>query len=169
MEFQQWLGPLHMDWRTTMHANRLLANFPGMLINVLFLENCQKTISIHCFSPIHVDRSLWVSYLGDKSVQYLKEEKRIFPHGLENNHAWKWILDDFPGIIYMSAFLENCQNFICRLHCSPILVERAYPKDPQIVPYPLTTLKCSHAFKAFKALITSWTCADFFWLNDNLT
>ena len=28
-----------------------------------------------------------------------------------------------------------------------------YPKDPQIVPYPLATLKCSHA-------LTSWTCAD---------
>ena len=30
-----------------------------------------------------------------------------------------------------------------------------YPKDPQIVSYPLATLKCSHA-------LTSWTCAAFF-------
>ena len=29
----------------------------------------------------------------------------------------------------------------------------ANPKDPQIVPYPLATLKCCHA-------LTSWTCAD---------
>ena len=45
-------------------------NFPGMLTYVLFLENCQKTIYIHCYSPIHVDRSLRVSILGDKSVPY---------------------------------------------------------------------------------------------------
>ena len=30
-----------------------------------------------------------------------------------------------------------------------------YLKDPRIVPYPLATLKCSHA-------LTSWTCLDFF-------
>ena len=36
-----------------------------------------------------------------------------------------------------------------------------YPKDPQIVPYPLATLKCSHA-------LTSWTCADFLKLNNSL-
>ena len=27
MKFQQWLGPFHMDWRTTMHANWLLTIF----------------------------------------------------------------------------------------------------------------------------------------------
>ena len=40
-----------------------------------------------------------------------------------------------------------------------ILLERdalaAYPKDPQIVSYPLATLKWSHA-------LTRWTCSDFF-------
>ena len=36
-----------------------------------------------------------------------------------------------------------------------------YPKDPRIVPYPLATLECSHA-------LTSWTCADFFLLNNSL-
>ena len=30
-----------------------------------------------------------------------------------------------------------------------------YPKDPRIVPYPLATLKFSHA-------LMSWTCGDFF-------
>ena len=39
--------------------------------------------------------------------------------------------------------------------------ERVYPKDPRIVPYPLETLKYSHA-------LTSWTCANFFQLNDCL-
>ena len=39
--------------------------------------------------------------------------------------------------------------------------EKCYPKDPQIVPYPLATLKCSHA-------LTSWTCADFLKLNNSL-
>ena len=37
-----------------------------------------------------------------------------------------------------------------------------YPKDTRIVPYPLATLKCSHA-------LTSCTCADFFLkLNNSL-
>ena len=35
-----------------------------------------------------------------------------------------------------------------------------YPKDPQIVAYPLATLKCSQA-------LTSWTCADFLKLKNS--
>ena len=30
-----------------------------------------------------------------------------FPHQLENNHACKWISENFPGIKHMLAFLEN--------------------------------------------------------------
>ena len=33
--------------------------------------------------------------------------------------------------------------------------KKNYPKDPQIVPYPLATLKLSHT-------LMSWTCAGFF-------
>ena len=53
-------------------------NFSGMLTCVLFLENCQKTICMHCYSPIHVYRSLRVSNLGDKSVPDFYEEKGPF-------------------------------------------------------------------------------------------
>ena len=45
----------------------------------------------------------------------LLRRKRTFPHGLQNNHACKWILDNFPGIIYVSAFLENCLNPFARM------------------------------------------------------
>ena len=31
MKFQQLLGPFHMDWRTTMHANGLLTIFQECL------------------------------------------------------------------------------------------------------------------------------------------
>ena len=48
-----------------------LDNFPGILTYVFILENCQKSIFMHGYSPIHVDRSLRVSNLGDKSVPYL--------------------------------------------------------------------------------------------------
>ena len=96
-----------MDWRTTMRTY------------VLFLKNCQKTICMHGYSPIHVDRSLRVSNLEDKSLR----RKRTFPRGLENDHACKWILDNFPGIICMSAFLESCQKSICLHGCSRIHVE----------------------------------------------
>ena len=37
----------------------------------------------------------------------------------------------------------------------------SYPKDPRIVPYPLATLKCSHA-------LMSWTCEAFLKLNNSL-
>ena len=40
--------------------------------------------------------------------------------------------------------------------------KKFYPKDSQVITPPMATLKCSHAK-------TSWTCADFFLLNDNLT
>ena len=55
----------------------------------------------------------------------LLSRKMTFPHGLENNHACKWILDNFPGVIHMSAFLENCQKSICMHGCSPIHVDRS--------------------------------------------
>ena len=45
-------------------------NFPGKLTYVLFLVSCQKTICMHGYSPIHVDRSLRVSNLWDKYVPY---------------------------------------------------------------------------------------------------
>ena len=54
-------------------------NFLGMLTYVLFLENCQKSICMHGFSPIHEERSLRVSNLRDKSVPYFYEEKGPFP------------------------------------------------------------------------------------------
>ena len=56
----------------------------------------------------------------------LLRRKRTFSHGLENTHACKWILDNFPGIIHMSAFLENCQKSICMHGCSPIHVKRSF-------------------------------------------
>ena len=41
------------------------------------------------------------------------------------------------------------------------LIKYIYPKDPQIMPYPLATWKCSHT-------LTIWTCADFLKLNKSL-
>ena len=80
MKFQQWLGHFHMDCKTTMHINGLLTLFQECLhvcifillyyiiiiiydiniilyyiifiLYVLFLENCQKSMCIHCYSPI---------------------------------------------------------------------------------------------------------------------
>ena len=42
-----------------------------------------------------------------------------------------------------------------------VQTKKNYPKDPRIVPYPVATLKSSHA-------LTSWTCVDFFKLNNSL-
>ena len=101
-------------------------NFPGMLSCVLFLETCQKIICTQGCAPFHVDRSLRVSILGDKSVPYFYEEEKTFPHGLENNHACKLILDNLPGIIHMSAFLKKYQKSIYMHGCSLIHVERSF-------------------------------------------
>ena len=48
-----------------------------------------------------------------------------FPHGLQNNHACKWISENFPGITHVLAFLEKCKKSICRHCCSPIYKERS--------------------------------------------
>ena len=50
---------------------------------------------------------------------------RTFQHEFENNHECKWVLNNIPGIIHMSAFLKNCQKSICMYGCSPIHMERS--------------------------------------------
>ena len=61
-----------MDWRTTMHASWLLTIFQECL------HMCRQiTICMHGYSPIHVDRSLRVWNLGDKSVPYFKKKKEL--------------------------------------------------------------------------------------------
>ena len=62
------------------HACKWISdNIPGMLKYQLFLENGQKSICVHGCSPIHKERSLRVSNLGDKSFPYFQEEKGPFP------------------------------------------------------------------------------------------
>ena len=50
---------------------------------------------------------------------------RTFPCGLENNHACKWISDNFPVITHMPALMENCRKSICMHGCSPIHKEKS--------------------------------------------
>ena len=51
---------------------------------------------------------------------------RTFPHGLENNHACKWISDNSPRILTYILFLEYCIKPVCMHGCSPIYVERYF-------------------------------------------
>ena len=49
---------------------------------------------------------------------------RTFSPGLESNNKYKWISDNFPGMLTYVLFLESCQKYIC-MHCfSPILEQR---------------------------------------------
>ena len=48
-----------------------------MLIYVLLLENCQKSICMHGYSPIHVERSLRVSNLGENLSHTFKKKKDL--------------------------------------------------------------------------------------------
>ena len=45
-------------------------NFPGMLTYLLFLENCHKTICMHGYSSIHVDKSLRKTILYGNIANY---------------------------------------------------------------------------------------------------
>ena len=49
-----------------------------------------------------------------------------FPHGLENNHACKWISDNFPGMLTFILFLENCPKSISMHGYSAIHVEWSF-------------------------------------------
>ena len=61
MKSQQGLGPFHMNWRTTLHAIGLLKDNS---------RNAYICIIPGKLSENHLDRSLRVSNLGDKSVPY---------------------------------------------------------------------------------------------------
>ena len=99
-------------------------NFPGMLTYVLFLENCQKTICFHGDSPIHVDRSLRVSNLGDKSVPYFSTEKgpfhmdwrttvhasgvlTIFQECRHTYYSWKIVLSPFACMVVLQPMWKG--------------------------------------------------------------
>ena len=45
MKFQQWLGPFHMDWRTTRHANGLLTFFQECLHIYYSLKIVRKPLA----------------------------------------------------------------------------------------------------------------------------
>ena len=109
-----------------------LLNLKKKKLNSPILENCQKTICMHGFFSNPCGQVL-------KSIKYrgqicpiLLRRKKTFPHKLENNHACKWILDNFPGIIHTSEFLENCPKFICMHCCSPTYVERSWSPDLRV-------------------------------------
>ena len=78
-----------------------------------FLENCQKSICIHGSSQIHQERSSRFDTIKD-----------LLP-GLESNNTYKWISDNFPGMLTYVLFLENCQKYICMHGGSPIHKERS--------------------------------------------
>ena len=61
-----------------MHANGLLTIFKGCLHMYYSWKIVKKTICMHGYSLIHVDRSLRVSNLGGNSVPLFKEEKGPF-------------------------------------------------------------------------------------------
>ena len=98
-------------------------NFPGMLTCIVPGKLSENHLHAYLFSN-PCGQVLKVSNLGDKSVAYFFGRKRTFSRELENNHACELILDNYPGIIQMSAFLLNLQKCICMHGCSQIHVER---------------------------------------------
>ena len=57
---------------------------------------------------------VWIYTLHSQiRTPYKSTKVRTFPHGLENNYAYKWTSDNFAGMLTHVVFLENCQKTIC--------------------------------------------------------
>ena len=83
-------------------------NFPGMITFVVFLENCQNHLHSWLFSN-PCGQVLKSMQSRGQICPILLRRKRTFPHGLENNHKCKWILDNFPGNKYTTQFEIECR------------------------------------------------------------
>ena len=84
-------------------------NFPGKLT---YIHVC---VTPGTFSEIHLHAGLFSNQRGKglKSIKSrgqicptLLRKKRIFPRGLENNHACKWIYANFPGITHTCMYVS---------------------------------------------------------------
>ena len=71
---------------------------------------------------------------------------RTFPHGLENNHACKWISEHFPGVLTHVLFAFHLQAWFSSNPCGKVLF---LPKSMgQIFPLDLIHLRtCSHGLE----------------------
>ena len=107
-----------MKWRTALHANGPFAYI--CIIPGKFSENHLHAWFSPCGQVIKSIKS------RGQICPILLRRKRAFPDGLENNHACKCSLDNFPGIICISTVLENCQKSICIHGCSLIHVENIF-------------------------------------------
>ena len=115
-----------MNWRKNHACKWIFHKFPGIKHMSAFRQNCQKSICMHVCSPI-LGKGLFSSKSMGQICPLDLKFLKIFPHGLQNNNAYKWISENFPGITHMLAFLENCQKSICMHGCSPIHKERSLP------------------------------------------
>ena len=117
-DLSTWIGEqpcMQMDfWQFS--RNAYICTIPGKL--------SEKHLHAWLFSKPCEQIFKSIKYSG-QICPVLLRRKKTFPCGLENNHACKWILDNFPGIVHMSTFLEKCQKSICMHGCSPIHVERS--------------------------------------------
>ena len=102
----------------TMHADGLLTIFQ----ECLHMYYSWKIVTIP-FACMVILQSMWTGpykyqIQGTKLFHTFKKKKDL-------SIASKWILDIFPGIIHMSALLENCHKSFCMHGYSPIHVERS--------------------------------------------
>ena len=78
----------------------------------IFKNIFQSGLKHKMLSPLRWNEIIFLMENPFKSIKsrrqicaILLRRKRTFPHGFENNHACKWILDNFSGKICMSALL----------------------------------------------------------------
>ena len=79
-----------------------------------------------CYMCFYHKGASWLCCTLRSGLHEIPTMIMTFPHGLDNNHAGKWISDNFPGMLTYVIFLEKCQKSICMHGCSPIHVERSF-------------------------------------------
>ena len=125
IKFQQWFGPFHIDWRTTMLANGFLTIFPECWHTYYSWKIFQNP-----FAFMVILQFTWKGPLFSK--KYGTDLSHRF-HTLKDLSSWigeqpcmQMVFWHFWGIIFMSAFLVKCQKSICMHGCWPIHVKRFY-------------------------------------------
>ena len=122
-----------------------------MIVSFIFQIWELKQCKLHIFQKI----------LNICKISYI----RFFPYiTLQRESLLKVIIHLLCNFIFLARviiFLSILIHFFNAIFLFYGYFNKRYPKDPGIVPYPLATLKCSHA-------LTRWTCANFLKLNNGL-
>ena len=101
-------------------SKQLQAVYSGNPVQtVQWIDTLQAVLPAQTFQIVQPVETVQLCCTLRSGLHEISTMIRTFPHGLENNHACKWISDNFPGMLTCVLFLENCLKSICMHGCSP--------------------------------------------------